>query len=265
MAMKNSSAEEQKNPQTQENDILILHNKLDKVLEALAKPDKEGGPNKMVPFNDENRNSFIKIDKGANWLEAFWKNLVSQFNDPTHFNLLSIQEAKLDDPKVRKALKDLAAGKDTQTVRDFLEKYEIRAKEPSQANDYGIDWEALAEKGITREGLEATDMLDDFLKKHAKNVPAQQQETRYNESMVPWPELKEIGISREYLVQRDLLTGLLQGYKSRELVPMILDNGYVRVHGLGDQTDKGFQGQERQHVRRLSRLRPQFQSHIRAA
>jgi hypothetical protein len=30
-------------------------------------------------------------------------------------------------------------------------------------------------------------------------------------------------------VQRDLLTGLLQGYKSRELVPMTLDNGYVRA------------------------------------
>jgi hypothetical protein len=225
MAMKTGSAEEQKNPQAE--DILILHNKLDKVLEALSKRDGESGTNKMVPFKDENRNSFLKIDRGANWLEAFWKNFLSQFKDPTHFNLISIQEAKLDDPKIRKALKDLAAGKESKEVKAFLEKYEIRAKNPAQ--DYGIDWEAFKKLGITREGLEATGMLDDFLKKHAKNVPAQPQETRYNESLINYDELKKIGLSREFLVERGLLEGLLQGYKSRELVPMVIDTGLIRA------------------------------------
>jgi hypothetical protein len=227
MAMKNSSAEEQKNPQ--ENDIVILHNKLDKMLEALAKPDKEGGPGKMVPFDDENRNSFLKIDRGANWLESFLKNLTSQFKEPSHFNLFAIGEAQLDDPKIRKALKELAEGKQTKAVGEFLDKYEIRLKNPEQAKESGIDWEALKKDGITREGLEKMGLLDDFLKKHAAQASGQSQQTRFNESLVPWAELQKVGLTREYLVRRDILPGLLNGYKSRDLVPMTIDTGSVRA------------------------------------
>ncbi len=226
MAKQSTAAADQATPQQQ--DILILHNKVDKLLEALSQQG-EDGKHKMVPFNDENRNSFLKIDKGANWVESFWKNLVSQFKDPTHFNLLSIQEANLDDPKTKKALKDLAAGKETQAVKDFLNKYEIRAKEPSQANDYGIDWEALKKDGITREGLEKLGLLDDFLKKHAAQAVGQPQNHRYSESLINWDEMQKMGISREYLAQRGLLDQLLKGYKTNELVPLVIDTGQIRA------------------------------------
>jgi hypothetical protein len=226
MAKQNTAAAEQTTPQQQ--DILILHNKVDKLLEVLASRDEEG-KSKMVPYNEENRNTFLKIDKGASWVESFWKNLVSQFKDPTRFNLLSIQEAKLDDPTAKKALKDLAAGKDTKAVRDFLNKYEIRAKEPSHANDYGVDWEALAKQGITKEGLEKIGMLDDFLKKHAAQATGQPQNHRYSESLINWDEMKKMGISRDYLAQRNLLDPLLKGYKSNELVPLTIDAGQVRA------------------------------------
>ena len=228
MAKQSKAAAEQMTPQEVQ-DLLILHNKEAKTLEALTKPEKEGEPGKMVPFNDENRNSFLKIDKGANWVEAFWRNLASQFKDPTRFNLLSIQEAQLDDPKIKKALKELAAGNDNVATRELLDKYEIRANTPAQEQDYGIDWEKFKAMGITREGLEATGMLEDFLKKHAGQVPAQVQETRYNEALVPWQELGTIGISREYILKRGLLNDLLNGYKSRELVPMTIDTGFARA------------------------------------
>jgi hypothetical protein len=223
MAKQSSAAADRLTPQ--EKEILVLYNKMTKAMEALAER-SEDGKHKMVPYNDENRNSFLKIDKGASWIENFWKNLVSQFKDPTHFNLLSIQEGQMDDPKIKKALKDLAAGKETQAVKDFLDKYEIR---PKQAQDYGIDWEMFKKLGITKEGLEATGMLDDFLNKHAVQAPAQVQQTRFNESLINYAELQNMGISREYLVQRNLLTDLLKGYKSRELVPMTIDNGFVRA------------------------------------
>jgi hypothetical protein len=224
MAKQSTPAADQLTPQ--EKEILILYNKMSKAMEALSKRDEESGTNKMVPFNDENRNSFLKIDKGANWLESFWKNLVSQFKDPTHFNLLTIKEGQLDDPKVKKALKDLAAGKETQAVKDFLNKYEIR---PKQAQDHGIDWEALAKQGVTKEGLEKIGMLDDFLKKHAAQAAGQPQNHRYSESLVNWDEMKKMGVSRDYLVQRGLLDPLLKGYKSNELVPLTIDAGQVRA------------------------------------
>lgn len=231
MAKQTTAAADRQTPQQpqQPDDILILHNKVDKLLEVLAQRDGENGNHKMVPYNDENRNSFLKIDKGANWVESFWKNLVSQFKDPTHFNLLSIQEANLDDPKTKKALKDLAAGKDTKATREFLEKFEIRAKEPSQANDYGIDWEALKKDGITREGLEKLGMLDDFLVKHAKQATGQPQNHRYSESLINWDEMKKMGVSREYLARRGLLDQLLKGYKTNELVPLVIDTGQIRA------------------------------------
>ena len=228
MAKQSNAAADQMTPQ-EAKEFLILYNKMGKTLEALSTRDEESGAHKMVPLTDENRNSFLKIDKGANWVESFLKNLVSQFKDPTHFNLLSIQEANLDDPKTKKALKDLAAGKETQAVKDFLSKYEIRAKEPSQANDYGVDWDALKKDGITREGLEKLGLLDDFLKKHAAQAVGQPQNHRYSESLVNWDEMKKMGISRDYLVQRNLLDPLLKGYKSNELVPLTIDAGQVRA------------------------------------
>lgn len=226
MAKQSTTAGRQETPQG--TDLILLHDKVDKLLKAVSALDKDGN-HKTVPFDDEHRNSFLKIDKGANWLESFWKNLVSQFKDPTHFNLVSIQEAQLDDPKIRQALKDLAAGKETKEAKEFLDKYEIRAKEPAQAQDNGIDWEALKKEGITREGLEKLGLLDDFLAKHAKDAPARTQETRFNESLIDWEGLKNLGLSREFLVQRELLPELLQGYKSRELVPMVIDTGLVRA------------------------------------
>ena len=231
MAKQSTAAANQMTPQEAQ-EFLILYNKVGKTLEALSQRD-EDGKHKMVPFNDENRNSFLKIDKGANWIESFWKNLVSQFKDPTHFNLFAIQEANLDDPKTKRALKDLAAGKETKAVKEFLDKYEIRAKTPEQMPDYGIDWEKFKEVGITREGLVATGMLDEFLKKHAAQAPAQVQQTRYNESLVPWPELEKMGLSREYLVRRGILNDMLNGYKTRDLVPMTVDTGFARVRTEG--------------------------------
>ena len=60
--------------------------------------------------------------------ESFVKNLWSQLKDPTRFGILSVKEQALDDPEVRQAIEDLAAGKKTDAVEEFLAKYDITPK-----------------------------------------------------------------------------------------------------------------------------------------
>ncbi len=114
-------------PQVTENeqmsDIVLILDKMELLLQAVSKLDKDGRY-ETVPADKEHRNSFLKIDRYANMFENFLKNFWSQLKDPTRFGILSIKEDTLDDPKVRQAVEDLAAGKDRrgggipQTVRD---------------------------------------------------------------------------------------------------------------------------------------------------
>ena len=66
--------------------------------------------------------------------ESFVKNLWSQLKDPTRFGILSVKEQALDDPKVRQAIEDLAAGKKTDAVAEFLAK--VRHHAERQRTEY---------------------------------------------------------------------------------------------------------------------------------
>lgn len=113
MAKKNVRDEPLK-PQVTENeqmsDIVLILDKMKLLLQAVSKLDKDGRY-ETVPADKEHRNSFLKIDRYANMFENFLKNFWSQLKDPTRFGILSIKEDTLDDPKVRQAVEDLAAGK----------------------------------------------------------------------------------------------------------------------------------------------------------
>ncbi len=52
--------------------------------------------------------------------ENFIKNFWSQLKDPTRFGILSVKADTLDSPEVKQAIEDLAAGKQTKAVEDFL-------------------------------------------------------------------------------------------------------------------------------------------------
>ena len=112
-------------------DIILILDKMELLLQAVTKLDKNGRY-ESVPAKEENRNSFLKLDRYANMFESFVKNLWSQLKDPTRFGILSVKEQALDDPKVRQAIEDLAAGKKTDAVEEFLAKYDITPK--------GDDW-----------------------------------------------------------------------------------------------------------------------------
>lgn len=146
MAKKNVRDEPLK-PQVTENeqmsDIVLILDKMELLLQAVSKLDKDGRY-ETVPADKEHRNSFLKIDRYANMFENFLKNFWSQLKDPTRFGILSIKEDTLDDPKVRQAVEDLAAGKKDrrgggipQTVRDCPPRQGKPKYQPSKSRRNG--------------------------------------------------------------------------------------------------------------------------------
>ena len=191
-------------------DIVFILDKMELLLQAISEIDKNGRY-KTVPADRKHRNSFLKIDRFAGMFENFLKNFWSQLKDPTRFGILSVKEDRLDDPKVREAIEDIAAGKRTKTVEDFLKKYEIipRTKENQSINHQ--NQEEMAKKNETQQ--------------QAAPETVRQPNYRYNESMINWEQLKNFGLSREYLQERGLLDQMLRGYKTNQVVPISMNFG----------------------------------------
>ena len=214
MAKKNVRDEPLK-PQVSENeqmsDIVFILDKMELILQAVSKIGKDGKYS-TVPADKEHSNSFLKIDRYANMFENFVKNFWSQLKDPTRFGILSVKADTLDSPEVKQAIEDLAAGKQTKAVEDFLKKYEIvpRDKENQSINNQNQD--EMAKKNETQQHATQGD-------------GTQQPKYRYNESMINWEELKNFGLSREYLMERGLLDQMLRGYKTNQVVPISMNFG----------------------------------------
>lgn len=213
MAKKNVRDDPQK-PQVTENeqmsDIVFILDKMELILQAVSKIGKDGKYS-TVPADKEHSNSFLKIDRYANMFENFIKNFWSQLKDPTRFGILSVKEGTLDNPEVKQAIEDLAAGKQTKAVEDFLKKYEIVPRDKENQSINNQNQEEMAKKNETQQA--------------AQGDGTQQPKYRYNESMINWEELKNFGLSREYLMERGLLDQMLKGYKTNQLVPISMNFG----------------------------------------
>lgn len=192
-------------------DIVFILDKMELLLQAVSKIEKDGKYS-TVPADKEHRNSFLKIDRYANVFENFVKNFWSQLKDPTHFGLITIKEDTLEDPKVKQAIEDLAAGKQTKAVDDFLKKYEIVPRNRENQSINHQNQEEMAKKNETQQQA-------------AQGDGTQQTKYRYNESMINWEELKNFGLSREYLQERGLLDQMLKGYKTNQTVPISMNFG----------------------------------------
>ena len=215
MAKKNVRGEPLK-PQATENeqmsDIILILDKMELLLQAVSKLDKDGR-HETVPADRKHRNSFLKIDRYASMFENFLKNFWSQLKDPTRFGILSVKEKALDDPKVRQAIEDLAAGKKTDAVEEFLKQYEIVPRDKENQSINHQNQEEMAKENETQQQA-------------AQGGGTQQQpQYRYNESMINWEELKNFGLSREYLMERGLLDQMLRGYKTNQVVPISMNFG----------------------------------------
>ena len=214
MAKKNGRDDPPK-PQVTENeqmsDIILILDKMELILQAVSQIDKDGRY-KTVPADKEHQNSFLKIDRYANMFENFLKNFWSQLKDPTRFGILSVREDTLDTPEVRQAVEDIAAGKQTKAVEEFLKKYEIVPRDKENQSINHQNQEEMAKKNETPQQA-------------AQDGGQQQPKYRYNESMINWEELKKFGLSREYLQERGLLDQMLKGYKTNQVVPISMNFG----------------------------------------
>ena len=214
MAKKNVRDEPLK-PQVSENeqmsDIVFILDKMELILQAVSKIGKDGKYS-TVPADKEHSNSFLKIDRYANMFENFVKNFWSQLKDPTRFGILSVKADTLDSPEVKQAIEDLAAGKQTKAVEDFLKKYDIVPRDKENQSINNQNQEEMAKKNETQQQATQGD-------------GTQQPKYRYNESMINWEELKNFGLSREYLMERGLLDQMLRGYKTNQVVPISMNFG----------------------------------------
>jgi hypothetical protein len=215
MAKKNvrddpSKTQVTENPQM--SDIVLVLDKMELLIQAVSEINKNGKYS-TVPADKEHQNSFLKIDRYATFFENFLKNFWSQLKDPTHFGLFTMKEEEFDKPEVKQAIEDLAEGKKTKAVEEFLKKYEITSKNQTGQSINNQNSEEMAKKNQTQQPVvEANDQQ-------------QNNQYRYNESMINWDQLKNFGLSREYLQERGLLDSMLKGYKTNQLVPINLNFG----------------------------------------
>lgn len=215
MAKKNVRDDPQKTQVTenpQMSDIVLVLDKMELLIQAVSEINKNGKYS-TVPADKQHQNSFLKIDRYATFFENFLKNFWSQLKDPTHFGLFTMKEEEFDKPEVKQAIEDLAEGKKTKAVEEFLKKYEITRKNQTEQSINNQNSEAMAKKNQTQQPVvEANDQQ-------------QNNQYRYNESMINWEQLKNFGLSREYLQERGLLDSMLKGYKTNQLVPINLNFG----------------------------------------
>ena len=217
MAKKNGRDDPPK-PQVAENeqmsDIILILDKMELILQAVSQIDKDGRY-KTVPADKEHTNSFLKIDRYASMFENFLKNFWSQLKDPTRFGILTIKEDTLDNPEVRQAVEDIAAGKQTKAVEEFLKKYEIIPRDKENQSINPKNQEEMSKENETQRQAAQGDGTQQ----------QQQPQYRYNESMINWEQLKNFGLSREELQERGLLDQMLKGYKTNQVVPISMNFG----------------------------------------
>ena len=140
-------------PVEQITELMLVQNKNDPKAGVRAVSGIDGqGKVKTVPVDERNENSFLKFDKNSSILENFIKNFWSQLKNPTHFRLIrmTVHDYKMN----KQAIKDLAEGKQTDAVKEFLKRYEIRPKENRKEQNVNQEKTAAA---ATTAGTPATE------------------------------------------------------------------------------------------------------------
>ena len=196
----------------QEGDVLLLLDKVEQLLQAVSRLNKNGSY-QTVPADAEHQDAFMRINQNESILENGLKNFWRQLKDPTKFKLFRLKKDTLDEPKIRKALKDIAEGKQTAAAKAFLKKYEIVPKEELQQAGQTSETVAKQDRGTMQMSA----------------VGNAQPRYRFNEAMINWGQLEAFGLSRSFLQEKGILDQLLRGYKTNQLVPISMNFGVVSL------------------------------------
>lgn len=224
-------AKDESLPVEQITELMLVHNKNDPKAGVRAVSEIDGqGKVKTVPADERNENSFLKFDKNSSILENFIKNFWSQLKNPTHFRLIrmTVHDYKMN----KQAIRDLAEGKQTDAVKEFLKRYEIRPKENRKEQNVNQEkTETMAKKKQKQPQQPQEPLQQSEVQQAAQGaqpqVPQAEQQPqapryRYNEDMIDWNALEKIGVSKASLEQEGLLDSMLKGYKTNKLVPLTL-------------------------------------------
>ena len=229
---KNAVAEEK--PYVEQfSELLMVHNKNDPKasLGVVSRVDGKGNF-KTVPPDGKNENSFLKFDKNSSILENFIKYFWSQLKEPTHFRLLRMTYN--DYKRNRQAIKDLAEGKQTDAVKEFLKHYEIRPKKQEEQQSTNEKENAsMAKKKQQEEPQQQQPQQQpeqhtqvEQAAQGMEGQPTGEQQApvyRYNENMIDWEALGKVGVSKEMLEQSGALDSMLKGYKTNKTIPLTLN------------------------------------------
>ena len=225
------TATEEKPYVEQFSELLMVHNKNDPKagLGVVSQVDEKGNY-RTVPPDRKHENSFLKFDRNSSILENFIRNFWRQFKEPTHFRLLRMTYN--DYKRNRQALDDLAQGKQTDAVKEFLKHYEIRPrKQEEQQNTNEKENESMAKKQQPEQQQQPQQQPEQLTQveqaaQGMEGQPAGEQQSpvyRYNENMIDWEALGKVGISKEMLEQSGALDGMLRGYKTNKTIPLTLN------------------------------------------
>lgn len=126
----------------------------------------EDGILKSVKPTKENEPAFLKIDKNADVLENFFKNFLSQSKDPTHFHFFKIPLELFE--SITPVLKEMLKDPDNPSNKEALDAYKVlpeafAPKEYQALDESRINWDQLAQLGISKEKLEKSGSLEPML------------------------------------------------------------------------------------------------------
>ena len=153
------------NEQVNDQEILLVTEKKTNNLSVVSGINEDGTPKSVKP-NKENEPAFLKIDKNADVLENFFKNFLSQSKDPTHFHFFKIPSELFE--SITPVLKEMLKDPDNPSNKEALDAYKVlpeafAPKEYQALDESRINWDQLAELGITKEKLEKSGSLEPML------------------------------------------------------------------------------------------------------
>ncbi len=153
------------NEKVNDQEILLIADKDSNDLKAVTGINEDGTPKTAKP-SKENDPDFLKIDKNSDALENFFKNFLNQYKDPTHFQFFKLPLDSLD--SILPVLKEMLNDPDSPSNKEQIDEYRVLpeafAPKAYQALDESrINWDKLAQLGITKEKLEKSGSLEPML------------------------------------------------------------------------------------------------------
>lgn len=120
-----------------------------------------------VEAKDTNQSAFIRFNKNDSAIASFFKNLMQQFREPTHFGVYRILNQKVEDSVAM--LRTMLAERDNPMHKSSLDAMMLRQEdfEPEQKlpaiNPSKVDWKSLESIGLSKEKLDRYGYTDDLL------------------------------------------------------------------------------------------------------